>query len=109
MAWQDLRQTHGDDVIVVTRRNRDAVSLNLAAREVLREEGLIQGKDVSLTAVDRDSDLAQLPIAQRGPHPLRRDSSPAPDSERHPGECRKICARSRRIGSPYRSVSTMAV
>jgi conjugative relaxase-like TrwC/TraI family protein len=63
-AWRDLRQTHGDDVIVVTRRNRDAVSLNLAAREVLREEGLIQGKDVSVAAIDRDSSLAQLPIAR---------------------------------------------
>jgi hypothetical protein len=63
-AWKDLRQTHGDDVIVVTRRNRDAVSLNLAAREVLREEGLIEGKDVSLTAVDRDGGLAQLPLAR---------------------------------------------
>ncbi|MDB5620375.1 MobF family relaxase [Tardiphaga sp.] len=63
-AWQDLRQTHGDDVIIVTRRNRDAVSLNLAAREVLREDGLIQGKDVNLTAIDRDSGLMQLPIAR---------------------------------------------
>jgi hypothetical protein len=63
-AWQDLRQTHGDDVIVVTRRNRDAVSLNLAAREVLRAEGLIQGTDVGLTAIDRDGGLAQLPLAQ---------------------------------------------
>jgi hypothetical protein len=63
-AWKDLRQTHGDDVIVVTRRNRDAVSLNLAAREVLREEGLIEGKDVSLTAIDRDGVSAQLPIAR---------------------------------------------
>jgi ATP-dependent exoDNAse (exonuclease V) alpha subunit len=63
-AWQDLRQTHGDDVLVVTRRNRDAASLNLAAREVLREEGLIEGKDVSLAAIDRDSCLAQLPIAR---------------------------------------------
>jgi conjugative relaxase-like TrwC/TraI family protein len=64
MAWKDLRQTHGDDVIVVTRRNRDAVSLNLAARQVLREEGLIEGKDVSLTAIDRDGASAQLPIAR---------------------------------------------
>jgi ATP-dependent exoDNAse (exonuclease V) alpha subunit len=62
-AWKDLRQTHGDDVIVVTRRNRDAVFLNLAPREVLREEGLIEGKDVSLPAIDRDGASAQLPIA----------------------------------------------
>jgi conjugative relaxase-like TrwC/TraI family protein len=63
-VWQDLRQIHGDDVIVVTRRNRDAVSLNLAAREVLRKEGLVQGKDVHLPAIDRDGGLAQLPLAR---------------------------------------------
>ena len=62
-AWQDLRRSHGDDVIVVTRRNRDAAALNLAAREVLREEGLIQGKDLSLIAVDRDGALGLLPLA----------------------------------------------
>jgi conjugative relaxase-like TrwC/TraI family protein len=62
-AWRDLRNSHGDDVIVVTRRNRDAASLNLAAREVLREEGLIQGKDLSLIAVDRDGALGLLPLA----------------------------------------------
>jgi hypothetical protein len=59
------RSRHGgDDVLVVTRRNRDAASLNLAAREILRQEGLIEGDDVSLAAVDRDSSLAQLPIAK---------------------------------------------
>jgi conjugative relaxase-like TrwC/TraI family protein len=62
-AWQDLRQSHGDDVIVVTRRNRDAASLNLAAREILREEGLIQGKDLSLITVDRDGAPGLLPLA----------------------------------------------
>jgi ATP-dependent exoDNAse (exonuclease V) alpha subunit len=35
-AWQDLRQSYGDDVLVVTRRNRDAVALNLLARNILR-------------------------------------------------------------------------
>jgi ATP-dependent exoDNAse (exonuclease V) alpha subunit len=31
-AWGDLRRSYGDDVLVVTRRNRDAVALNLLAR-----------------------------------------------------------------------------
>jgi ATP-dependent exoDNAse (exonuclease V) alpha subunit len=35
-AWRDLRRTYGDDVLVVTRRNRDAVALNLLARNILR-------------------------------------------------------------------------
>ena len=62
-AWQYLRRSHGDDVILVTRRNRDAAELNLAARKVLREEGLIQGKDLNLIAVDRNGALGLLPLA----------------------------------------------
>jgi len=62
-TWRDLRQSLGDDVIVVTRRNRDAVALNLSAREVLREEGLIRGKDLNMVAIDRDGEPARLPIA----------------------------------------------
>jgi hypothetical protein len=62
-AWRDLRQSHGDDVIVVTRRNRDAVALNLVARKVLREEGLIHGPDLSPVVIDRDGVLGPLPLA----------------------------------------------
>jgi conjugative relaxase-like TrwC/TraI family protein len=62
-AWQDLRQSHGDDVILVTRRNRDAAELNLAAREILRAEGLIIGNDVKLPAVDREGESVHLPVA----------------------------------------------
>lgn len=62
-AWQDLRRSHGDDVIIVTRRNRDAVALNLVARKVLREEGLIRGPDLSPIVIDRDGVLGPLPLA----------------------------------------------
>jgi ATP-dependent exoDNAse (exonuclease V) alpha subunit len=62
-AWQDLRRTFGDDVIVITRRNRDAAALNLVAREVLRKEGHIEDTDINLAAIDRDGSLAQLPLA----------------------------------------------
>jgi ATP-dependent exoDNAse (exonuclease V) alpha subunit len=62
-AWRDLRQSHGDDVIVVTRRNRDAVALNLVARKVLREEGLINGPDLDPVVIDRDGVLGPLPLA----------------------------------------------
>jgi conjugative relaxase-like TrwC/TraI family protein len=62
-VWRDLRQSLGDDVIVVTHRNRDAVALNLSARDVLREEGLIQGKDLNMVAIDRDGEPGRLPIA----------------------------------------------
>jgi hypothetical protein len=62
-AWRDLRQSHGNDVIVVTRRNRDAVALNLIARKVLREEGLIHGPDLSPVVINRDGVLGPLPLA----------------------------------------------
>jgi ATP-dependent exoDNAse (exonuclease V) alpha subunit len=62
-AWRDLRQSHGNDVIVVTRRNRDAVALNLVVRKVLREEGLIHGPDLSPVVIDRDGNLGPLPLA----------------------------------------------
>jgi len=62
-AWRNLRQTYGDDVLVVTRRNRDAVALNLLARNTLRNEGLIRGNDVDLPSVDRDGDKTPLPLA----------------------------------------------
>ena len=62
-AWRDLRQSYGDDVLIVTRRNRDAVALNQLARNILRSEGLIRGDDVTLPSVDRDGDKAPLPLA----------------------------------------------
>jgi hypothetical protein len=47
----------------VTRRNRDAVALNLLARNILRNEGLIHGDEITLPSVDRDGDKAPLPLA----------------------------------------------
>ena len=62
-AWRDLRQVYGDDVLIVTRRNRDAVALNQLTRNILRSEGLIRGDDVTLLSVDRDGDKAPLALA----------------------------------------------
>src|SRR5665647_3786116 len=62
-AWRDLRRSYGDDVLIVTRRNRDAVALNLAARNTLRSEGLIRGEDVDLPSIDREGDKTTLPLA----------------------------------------------
>jgi conjugative relaxase-like TrwC/TraI family protein len=62
-AWRDLRKAYGDDVLIVTRRNRDAVALNRAARAILRNEGLIRGEEIALPSVDRDGDKALLPLA----------------------------------------------
>jgi conjugative relaxase-like TrwC/TraI family protein len=61
--WRDLRRSHGDDVIIVTRRNRHAAELNRAARDMLRAEGLIVGNDVVLPAIDREGEPVPLSIA----------------------------------------------
>jgi conjugative relaxase-like TrwC/TraI family protein len=53
-AWKEFRRSHGDDVLIVTRRNRDAVALNLIARDILRLDGLVRGEDLKVRAVDRD-------------------------------------------------------
>jgi hypothetical protein len=53
-AWQEFRGSHGDDVLIVTRRNRDAVALNLIARDIMRQDGLVRGDDLKVRAVDRD-------------------------------------------------------
>lgn len=62
-AWRDLRRSHGNDVLIITRRNRDAGTLNLIARKILREEGVIRGDDFRFRAIDRDGAPVQLLLA----------------------------------------------
>ena len=63
-AWNDYRPAHGDDVLIVTRRNVDAAALNKAARSVLRTEGRLLGRDLSLPAVGRDRKIGAIELAQ---------------------------------------------
>ena len=63
-AWRDLRRRHGDDVIMVTRRNRDAAALNRIARIVRRGEGIIRGDDLNVPTVDRDGEQCLLALAR---------------------------------------------
>jgi conjugative relaxase-like TrwC/TraI family protein len=62
-AWQEFRHSHGDEVLIITRRNRDAVALNLIARKILREEGAIRGDDLKFLAIDRDGTPGLLLLA----------------------------------------------
>lgn len=62
--WSDFRHSHGDDALIITRRNTDAAALNKAARAVLRAENRLQGPDVSLTAIDRDKKIGSIELAQ---------------------------------------------
>jgi conjugative relaxase-like TrwC/TraI family protein len=63
-VWRDLRRRYGDNVIMVTRRNRDAASLNRIARIVRRGEGLIRGDDMNVPTVDRDGEQCLLALAR---------------------------------------------
>lgn len=63
-AWNEFRHAHGEDVLIVTRRNVDAVMLNKAARSVLRSEDRLLGPDLSLPAVGRDRKIGQIELAQ---------------------------------------------
>lgn len=62
-AWRDFRHAHGNDVLIIARRNRDAGALNLIARKILREEGVIRGDDFRFRAIDRDGAPVQLLLA----------------------------------------------
>lgn len=61
--WQKLRTQHGDDVLIITRRNADASTLNRSARAILRQEGKLSGDDVVLPAVDREKKVTMLSLA----------------------------------------------
>ncbi|WLB48304.1 MobF family relaxase [Bradyrhizobium ottawaense] len=63
-VWKAYRVAHGNDVLIVTRRNSDAAILNNAARAALRAEGLLQGPDLSLPAVGRDKKIGRIELAQ---------------------------------------------
>jgi conjugative relaxase-like TrwC/TraI family protein len=63
-VWNEYRRGHGDDVLIITRRNADAAALNRAARIVLRTEGRLIGADMSLQAVDREGKIVTIELAQ---------------------------------------------
>jgi conjugative relaxase-like TrwC/TraI family protein len=61
--WSELRARHGEDVLIVTRRNRDAAALNRLAREVLRAEGRLGPDLVEVSALDREERRVALALA----------------------------------------------
>lgn len=62
-VWNEQRAAHGEDVLIVTRRNADAATLNVRARAVLRAEGRLGPDLVTLPARDRDDRQAPLALA----------------------------------------------
>lgn len=61
--WTEQRAIYGDDVMIVTRRNRDSTALNARARSVLRAEGKLGDDMVSLLSVNREDDRVDLLLA----------------------------------------------
>lgn len=62
-VWSEARARHGEDVLMLTRRNADAAALNLKARAVLRAEEKLGPDLVSLPARDRTDRPAVLALA----------------------------------------------
>jgi len=62
-VWSEQRAAHGEDVLIVTRRNADAAALNVRARAVLRAEGRLGPDLVTLPARDRDDRPVPLALA----------------------------------------------
>lgn len=61
--WREQRARYGDDVLIVTRRNRDAAALNLRARDALKEDGLLGPDLVTAPSVNRDGQRVPLVLA----------------------------------------------
>ena len=61
--WRELRTRHGDDVLIVTRRNADASRLNAMVRDLLRAEGRLAPTDVALPSINREKKAATLSLA----------------------------------------------
>lgn len=61
--WQTLRAEHGEDVLIITRRNADASTLNHAVRAALRSEGRLAGEELVLPSTDREDKARDLPLA----------------------------------------------
>lgn len=60
--WSAQRAAHGDDVIIVTRRNADAAALNARARTVLRTEGRLGPDVIALPSRNRKDQTVTLSL-----------------------------------------------
>ncbi|MEH6720180.1 MAG: MobF family relaxase [Aurantimonas endophytica] len=61
--WTELREAHQDDVVIVTRSNRDAGLLNHLARQTLRQAGTLAASDIHVRAIDRRNNAVALALA----------------------------------------------
>ena len=62
-AWTEFRRIHGQDTLLVTRKNSDAALLNQEARNILRSEGKLTSSEVLLPSLNRKKDRVDLALA----------------------------------------------
>lgn len=60
--WNAQRAAHGDDVIIVTRRNADAAALNARARTALRTEGRLGPDLIARPSRNREDQTVTLSL-----------------------------------------------
>ena len=63
LAWTELRWRHGEDVLMITRRNKDAGELNRSARAILKSENRIASEETALPSINREGKTVQIPVA----------------------------------------------
>jgi ATP-dependent exoDNAse (exonuclease V) alpha subunit len=63
LAWTELRQRHGQDTLLMTRRNRDVAELNRQARFVLKGEGQLTGEEIMLPSINREGKVVGISLA----------------------------------------------
>ena len=61
--WHELRARHGEDVLIVTRRNRDVDALNERVRRILREEGVVAADERAFPSIDRQGRTSAITLA----------------------------------------------
>ncbi len=62
-AWTDFRRIHGQDTLLVTRKNSDATRLNQEARKILRSEGRLTTSEILVSSLDRKKNRVDLALA----------------------------------------------
>lgn len=61
--WQDARERHDGEVLIVTRRNADAIALNMDARSALRQAGALGQEETALPSIGRDDKRRDLAVS----------------------------------------------
>ena len=62
-TWSRLRAVHGEDVLIITRRNDDAARLNALVRTRLWAEQRLSGAEIVVPSINREKEKVPLNLA----------------------------------------------